>query len=49
MLKIIPYVLHSDVWHCYKNIEISELQLAYENHDTVEIFNYKKKMIVKFS
>ena len=27
----------------------SDLQLAYSNHDTVEIFNYKKKMIVKFN
>ena len=23
----------------YKNVEISDLQLAYLNHDTVEIFN----------
>ena len=47
--KIIPYVLHSDIWHCYKNVEIPDLQLAYQNHDTVEMFNYKKKTIVKFT
>ena len=27
----------------------SVLQLAYQNHDTVEISNHKKKMIVKFN
>ena len=29
--KIIPDVLHSDIWYCYKNITvtISDLQLAY--------------------
>ena len=28
-LKNNSFVLCSDVWHCYKNIEISDLQLAY--------------------
>ena len=39
MLKIIACVLRQDVWHCYKNVKISDLQLAYQNHDTAEIFN----------
>ena len=29
MLKIIPYALRWDIWHCHKNFEISDLQLAY--------------------
>ena len=36
---MISYVLRWDVLHCYKNVKISDLQLAYQNHDTVEIFN----------
>ena len=29
MLKIILYVLHCNKWHCYKNVKMSDLQLAY--------------------
>ena len=29
MLKIISYVLRWAVGHCYKNVKISDLQLAY--------------------
>ena len=42
------YGLHWDLqllWE-YKN---KTMILAYENHDNVEICNYKKKMIVKFN
>ena len=29
MLEIISYALRWDIWHCYKNVKISDLQLAY--------------------
>ena len=36
---------------CYKIISMVyvDLQLAYEKLDTLEVFNYKHKMIVKFN
>ena len=47
--KMIFYGLRWGIWLFWENQnKILIYKLAYENHDT-EIFNYKKKMIVKFN
>ena len=43
-------MVYFGTYDCYKNIKIKIWStIVYQNHDTVEIFNCKKKMIVKFN
>ena len=47
--KIISYGLHWDAWLLREYQNKTLICNLHQNHDTVEIFNYKKKMILKFN
>ena len=42
-------MVYVGTYDCYENIKIKlSFTISLLNHDTAEIFNYKKKMIEKF-